>query len=144
MSFLFDFVVRNAAGDLVLAVEAKAKLGTDAAWAQEMRSRITSRSPIARSMALLLVTPDRMYVWRAEAASDTAPVMLDSSILLATHFARVGVQSGRPVDAQVFEEIVHWWLQDLATGVCEPPIEPNFDPVTKALKGGRLLAEIAA
>jgi hypothetical protein len=144
MNLRFDFVVRTERGELVLAVEAKSKLGTDSAWAQEVRARIMGRAPIAGSFPFLLVTLDQTYVWRANAAADSAPVVLDTATLLASHFARIGVTQGRSIDAKLFEDLVHWWLQDLATGVQEPPIDPAFDPVARALKAGRLIAEIAA
>jgi predicted nucleic acid-binding protein len=138
MAYEFDFAALDPRGRVTLAIEAKAKRGTSAKWATEMRRIIAARSEHIGEPAFLLVTPDRLYVWPASVPPDAAPAAsIDAETALGSYFARAGVPDDRVVSAQVFEDIVEWWLRDLVTGVSAPPPIASFDPVASALRGTR-------
>ncbi|UJR84812.1 hypothetical protein [Sandaracinus amylolyticus] len=144
MAFPFDFAAQNELGRIALAVEAKALTGTSDRWARELRDMIATRSSVLESSAFLLVTPDRLYVWPAGASNDTAPTTVDAGAVLGSYLSRAGVRGDRRIDPRVFEDIVGWWLQDLATGVAEPSHGAEIEPIAKAVRGTRVIAERAA
>lgn len=145
MTFPFDFATVDGAGRVSLAVEAKSKTGTDDRWARELRALIARRSRAFESSAFLLVTPDRLYVWSPGAAPKAAPdSVVEGADVLRSYLARAGIGTARRIEARTFEDIVGWWLQDLATGVAEPPATPGFESIAAALREGQLVGERAA
>ena len=144
MAARFDIAALDESGQITVLVEAKSKLGTDATWARELRRLIAERAPAVVSGMFLLVTPDALYLWPAGGRLDSLPATLDAATLLGKHLDRVGARRDRAMDPRVFEDVVLWWLKDVATGVATAPSGDAFAPLTQALRAGRIVTELAA
>jgi hypothetical protein len=145
MPFRYDFAAIDTHDNLALLVEAKTTRGTDAAWAAEMRAIIGGRSTALASSTLLIVTPDRLYMWPPGAPLDAPPAeTLDTEDVLRTHFERAGVRADRRMHPDVFEDLVGWWLHEVATGVASPPPATELEAVLGGIRGTRVVSERAA
>lgn len=144
MTSRFDFAALDESGKISLLVEAKSKLGTDPGWARELRELIAKRAPVVLTGMFLLVTPDRLYLWPGGRRADAEPITLDGTAALGKHLERAGAHRDRAMDPRVFEAVVLWWLNDIATGVVEPPADDDFAAVARVLRAGRIVSELAA
>ena len=145
MTFPFDFAAVDSHETVSLVVEAKALLHTTTDWASEMRARIGSRSSAMDASAFLLATPDRLYFWLPASQPNDAPdAVLDGESIFHRYFARARVREDRKMDGQVFEDIVGWWLFELAEGLVAAPEVPAFAAAVEALRGARVAAGRAA
>jgi hypothetical protein len=64
----------------------------------------------------MLVSPDRLYLWRNSAPNDAPPTYsFDAGPLLEHYFKRANVDPTDPtrVEHMAFEMLVEWWLNDL-------------------------------
>lgn len=143
MTLPFDFTIVDEAGRASLVVEVKSKTGTDDSWARDLRNLIANRWPGLQSSAFLLVTPDRLYAWSKGAAPESV-VDVDAADVLRSYLARADIKTDQRIEARTFEDVVGWWLQDLVSGVTEPPAIPGFEAIAAAVRDGTLVAERAA
>lgn len=144
MTNRFDFAALDEHGQIALLVDVKSKRDTDVAWAQELRKLIADRAPVVTSSMFLLVTPDALYLWPARASLNEPPETLDGEAALGAYLDRAAAPRSRVIDPRVFEAVVLWWLEDLATGVAPAPMATSFAPFSRALRAGRIVTELAA
>jgi hypothetical protein len=116
----FDFVLHSRDQRLTTLVEVKSKPNTSSSWAaQLMRNRLAHGHPSPRGDFFVLVTPDRLYLWK-QADLDSARFLpsseADARPLFAPYFQRTGV-SASAASPQAFELVVAAWLGDLVRTV---------------------------
>jgi hypothetical protein len=139
----YDFAAYDKDGRLSVVVEAKRRLRTDAAWATELRRNIFAHEAVPQAV-FMVVVPDKVYVWNAVAREQDKPIEIDASSIFAPYFEQTGI-SPDTIEPQAFEQLVSWWLNDLA----------RMDPVAidrrlresgivEALAGSRVLRQLAA
>lgn len=143
--FLYDFAVYDSHGRLFALVEAKRRFGTTSSWAREWHSTAADRSGQSVDANIVLVAPDRVYVWRHGADNSAAPdLVLDAEPWLAPYFARLKIPV-HEVDPRVFEQIVGLWLRDVAE---EKPTNDSpagtANALLAGLRGGEIVEQAAA
>ena len=143
MAFPFDFLVVDERLEPLLAVEADAIRSTDAAWAMELRRTIVARTSNLRC-GLLLATPNRFYLWSGSSPLDAPPRSIDARPVFAPYFQRAGIGQVGRVDPEVFADVVHWWLQDVASGVDRGATGPEMQSILEVVKGRQIVTETAA
>ena len=110
-----DLTLYDRSGRLTAIAEIKNKLGTSREWAAQTRRNILAHGEPFSADFFLLVTPDRLYLWKDVG---TDPVRLnptfeaDTKSELAPYFERARVDSHR-VGGHAFELIVGAWLSDV-------------------------------
>ncbi len=109
-----DLVLTGPAGDVVAVVEVKARRGTDVEWARQLSTHLFQDTPRDRVFTVL-VTPDRMYLWRPGHPPATDPETIDLSQALEPYFGRARVDR-EGVGPRAFELLVANWLMDAALG----------------------------
>lgn len=112
----FDFVLHSRDQRLTTLVEVKSRTNTSSSWATQLRrNRLAHGNPSRRGDYLLLVMPDKIYLWKA-ASDDPAPLQpsfeADARPLFAHYFQRAGVKA-EGASPQAFELVVAAWLGDL-------------------------------
>lgn len=111
-----DFVGYDSRGEVVLLAEAKARRGTSISWAAELRKNILSHGTLPESQFFLIVTPDRIYVWkgRAQGENERWPdAVLNAEEILAPYLHRIGRSAGE-LGGEAFEYVVLYWLAELS------------------------------
>jgi hypothetical protein len=142
----YDFAVYDSHGRLSALVEAKRRFGTDVRWAREWHATAAERAKQSSEANVVLVTPERVYVWRSGASESAQPDWtLQAGPWLAPYFARLKIGL-KEVDPRVFEEIVGLCLQDVVLGTL--PEGPNAGgdgaELLDALRGGEVVQQAAA
>ena len=94
---------------------------------------------------VVLVAPDRVYVWRPGAGESAAPdLVFDAGPWLAPYFERLKIPV-HEVDPYVFEQIVGIWLRDVAEGrLPNSSASENASALLDGLHGGEVVGQIAA
>lgn len=142
--FSYDFAVYDSRGQLSALVEVKRRFGTTPSWAREWHETMMDRTHPTIDTNVVLVAPDRVYVWRPGADRSAPPdLIFQAEPWLAPYFARLKIPT-REVDPQVFEQIVGLWLRDITQG--EPPdgAAENASAVFAGLRGGDVVEQVAA
>jgi hypothetical protein len=130
-----DLALYDRAGRLIAIAEVKNKQGTSPEWAAKFRRNMLVHGGYSQADFFLLVTPDRLYIWKH--AGSTAPFLvqptyeLDAQPLFAPYFERAGI-SPSDISGQAFELVVAAWLADLVRS------EEKREALTN---GQRILAE---
>ena len=110
-----DLALYNSHGRLTAIVEVKSKMRTSSEWAALTRRNILAHGDFSGADFFLLVTPDRMYIWK-DAGTDPVPVPptyeADMTTEFAPYFESVGV-SPEEVSGLAFELVVGAWLGDV-------------------------------
>lgn len=152
MSPRADLALYDRDGQLTAVAEIKNKVGTSREWAVKLRRNILAHGGFRSIDFFLLVTPDRLYLWKdagGEAALVEPTYEVDAYPLLEPYFARAGVAPA-DVSGRAFELVVAAWLADLvrATGTSEKLgegqswlVESGF---LAAVRNGRVEYEVAA
>jgi hypothetical protein len=145
LTMRFDFTVYDDSGRTRAIVEAKRSLGTDAVWAAQLRRNWLAHGPLPPSDAFILVLPDRLYMWNGSAPDDALPdVDIDAGPLLTPYFQRINTTPER-IDPQVFEMLVAWWLEDIASPMGSSEHRERVPPwLLDAVTGGRIVSSAAA
>lgn len=115
MSSKTDIALFDRNEQLVALVEVKNKEGTTREWAAKLRRNLLAHGDFARIDYFVVVTPDRLYVWKDvdDRENATEPTYeIDSYPLLEPYFARAGVEPAH-ISGQAFEFLVAAWLADL-------------------------------
>jgi hypothetical protein len=110
-----DFALYDRNGQLTAVVEVKNKLGTSREWAVKLRRNLLVHDDRYGTNFLLLVTPDRLYLWKNASAEPTLvqpTYEVDAKTIFAAYLERAGVPPDE-VSGQAFELIVAAWLGDL-------------------------------
>jgi hypothetical protein len=150
MSSYADLALYNRNGQLTAIAEVKNKLGTSREWATQLRRNILAHSGHYNADFFLLVTPDRLYLWKN---ADTTPTLIEphyeinAEAIFVPYFSRAGVDPHN-VSGHAFELVVAAWLSDLvrAEGLPEQAangqkwlVESGF---LTAVRDGRLAYEV--
>ena len=110
-----DLALYNSHGRLTAIVEVKSKMRTSSEWAALTRRNILAHGDFSGADFFLLITPDRMYMWK-DAGTDPVPVPpayeADMTTEFAPYFESVGV-SPEEVSGHAFELVVGAWLGDV-------------------------------
>lgn len=140
----FDLIGYGPDGVPTVVVEAKNLRGTSREWAAELRQNLLQYDT-QRSALFALIVPDHIYTWRAAAPPDALPDEdIDARPVLRPYFQRAGV-TPRDVRARAFEELVAWWLEDMARAgehAAKPKLRKSG--LLDAVKGARIVREVAA
>jgi hypothetical protein len=137
--------VYDSQGQLVVLVEAKRRFGTTPAWAREWHEIMMERADRPINATVVLVVPDRAYVWRPGADNSAAPdVSFEAGPWFEPYFTRLQIPV-REVAPHVFEQIVGLWLRDVVEG--EPPRSDTPERASalfSGLRGGEVVEQMAA
>ena len=140
MSSFADLALYDRNGQLTAIAEVKKKPGTSRAWAAQLRRNILAHGGYYSAAFFLLITPDRLYLWKDAGASPTLvepTYEVDSQPIFAPYFARAGVDPDN-VSEQAFELAVAAWLGDLIRS--EEPPEKLANEQSWLLESGFLMA----
>ncbi len=110
-----DLALYDRSGRLTAIAEVKNKLGTSREWAARTRRNLIAHDRAYSADFFLLVTPDRLYVWKGagiEPIQDPPTYEADTRPGLAPYFESAGVDP-RYVSGHAFELLVGAWLSDL-------------------------------
>lgn len=110
-----DLALYDRHGQLVAVVEVKNKLGTTGEWAAELRRNLISLGGFGRVAYFLVVTPERLYLWRDGGDRSGGPLPdseVDARSFLAPYVQRADIPPGG-VGGAAFELAVGSWLADL-------------------------------
>ena len=142
--FSYDFAVYGSGGQLSALVEVKRRFGTTASWAPEWHATRMDRTDPSVDANVVLIVPDRMYVWRIGANRSAPPdLIFDAEPWLAPYFARVKIPACE-VDPHVFEQIVSLWIRDIADGKLPDGAAENASALLGELRGGDVVEQVAA
>jgi hypothetical protein len=129
-----DLALYDRDGQLIAVVEVKNKQGTSREWAAKFRRNMLVHGGYYKADFFLLVTPDRLYIWKNAGTTPTLvepTYELDAQPLFAPYFERAGVNPS-DISGQAFELVVAAWLGDLVR---------SEEPREALTNGQRLLAE---
>ena len=147
-----DIALYDRNGRLIAVAEVKNKLGTSREWAAKFRSNMLVHGGLAQADFYLLVTPDRLYIWKNAGTSPSLiqPTYdLDAQPLFAAYFEKAGISPG-DVSGHAFELVVSAWLGDLVRSQEQQEPQPNGQRVLAesgfltAIRNGRIAYEEAA
>lgn len=110
-----DLALYDRDGQLTAVAEIKNKIGTSPEWAAQLRRNILAHGSFRSVDFFLLVTPDRLYLWKGAGKMPVAvaPTFeIDAQLLLQPYFDRAGLDPST-VSGQAFELVVAAWLTDV-------------------------------
>lgn len=115
MTLCADLALYDASGRLTATAEVKNRSGTSPEWAAQTRRNILAHGGRLNPDFFLLVTPDRLYVWK-DAGNDPVECppnhIADLTPVFAPYFDNAGLNP-RNVSGDAFEMLVAAWLSDL-------------------------------
>jgi hypothetical protein len=147
-----DFVLYDRHGRLAAIVEIKAKRGTSSRWAAEYRRNLLAYEAFQHAPFFLLITPDRLYLWKEAprtAGAESLPIppdlALDAKSLFRRYLERTGLKM-EAVSGQAFELIVMSWLGDLILQLPDAIRQAELEDsgLPQAAKDGRIAYPAAA
>jgi len=98
-----------------MIVDVRAKHHTTPQWAAELRKNLVAREEFRPTQYFLIVTPDRLYLWR-EPKLETEAVLpdfvVDGRPLFLPYLQKTSVDLDQ-ISPPVFELVVISWLSDL-------------------------------
>lgn len=142
----------NRDGQLMAVVEVKTRRRTSTDWAAQLRRNLLAHGYFPRARYFLLVTPDRLYLWKG---NGTQPKVvqptyeIDARPIFAPYFERAGMDP-QEVSGPAFELVVAAWLSDLVQSEASPEtLEPAPDQlrdsgILEAVRAGRVEYGMAA
>lgn len=143
----FDFATIDSKGKRRFQVEAKLRRGPriNAEWATAIRGNWMLQGEVPAADGLIIVVPERLFVWQEVAAGASPPTHdIDARPLLAPYFERLGT-TAQQIGPRAFEQLVRWWLEDLTQ---QRPLawtdELKRSGLVEALAGQEVLSEDAA
>ena len=96
MSSYADLALYNRNGQLTAIAEVKNKPGTSREWATQLRRNILAHSGHSKADFFLLVTPDRLYLWKNADTTSTLiqpHYAINAEPIFAPYFDRAGVDA---------------------------------------------------
>ncbi len=140
MSTRADLALYSSHSRLIAIVEIKSKIGTSLTWAAMTRRNILAHGDIDGVDFFLLVTPDRLYMWK-DAGTKPVPVppthKADTTAEFAPYFESSGV-SPESVSGHAFELVVGAWLGDVMRSARRA--NENTDTLRRLVESGLLTA----
>ena len=146
-----DLALFDRSGQLTAVAQIKNKLGTSREWAAQTRRNMLAHGRGHNAEFFLLVTPDRLYVWKGvgnEPVQTPPTYEVDTHPGLATYLESTGVDP-RHLSSDAFELLVGSWLSDVArSGDTAGEFGDDRDWIAKsgflsAVKGGRVEYDVA-
>lgn len=146
-----DLVLYDRSGRLAVMVEVKTKRGTTKEWATQLRRNLLAHDEaILRAPFFLLVTPDRLYLWKSmKGDAGPEPLLLppqfelDARPLFSPYLERAALELEQ-ISAQAFELVVMSWLGDLTRRDSSGQTRLDDSGLPEAARDGRIAAPIAA
>jgi hypothetical protein len=105
MSVYADFALYDRNGRLIAVAQVKNKSGTSREWAAKLRRNILAHGGFHSADFFLLLTPDKLYVWKgagAELAVVLPAIEVDAQPIFKPYFERAGVNPA-DVSGRAFE-----------------------------------------
>lgn len=141
----YDFAVYDSHGQLLALVEAKRRFETTSSWAREWHEIVMERADRPINATVMLVVPDRVFVWRPGAAKSASPDWtFDAEPWFEPYFTRLKIPA-HEVAPYVFEQIVGLWLRDRVEA--EQPGSDGSEgerDLFSGLRGGEVVEQMAA
>lgn len=147
-----DLVLYDRNGQLIAVVEVKTKFGTSREWATGLRRNFLAHGGFRDADFFLLVTPDKLYVWKDAGIEPIAvppTYMIDTRPILKPYFEAAHVDPDL-INGRAFELLVGAWLGDLIYSWKEPEKLSDGEGwlvesgLLDAIKNGRVEYEAAA
>lgn len=117
-----DLALYDRSGRLTAIAEVKSKLGTSSDWAAKTRRNMLAHIRLTPAEFFLLVTLDRLYVWKGT-GTDPVPTPptyeADPRAGFAPYFNRAGIDP-QHVSPDAFELLVGAWLVDVIHSENDP------------------------
>ena len=111
-----DLALYDRSGRLTAVAEIKNKLGTSGEWAAQTRRNILAHGEPCNADFFLLVTPDRLYLWKGRGTdpAQIVPPTFEADTLqeFAPYFESAEVDP-QHVSGHAFELLVAAWLGDI-------------------------------
>jgi hypothetical protein len=140
----FDLTVYDDAGRPRVTVEIKRSLGTDAAWAAQIRRNWLEHGLVPAADLFVIVLPDRLYMWQGSPPAGALPDVVDARPLFAPYFQRVNTTPEK-IYPQAFHMLVTWWLEDLASPTAtDDHLAAVPAQLRDAIAGGHIVFRAAA
>ena len=136
MTSLLDLALYDRTDRLAAVAEVKNKLGTSHEWAARTRRNILAHGGPWDAEFFLLVTPDRLYLWKdaGTAPAEVPPTYVaDTESEFEPYFERAGVKPHN-VSGAAFEMLVGAWLGDVIRS--ERGAEQSIDPQSWLVRSG--------
>ena len=144
-----DFAIVDHSGRPVAAVEVKNRRGTSRTWATGLwRNLLAHEQSFDPLPYFLLVTRDRLYLWRnpAERRSAEPPDFeADLDPILRPYFEKLALES-ETISGLAFDLLIAAWLSDL-TRLEDPSLGPRAlveSGLLASIQNGRLDYSVAA
>jgi hypothetical protein len=115
MSSQPDITLRNQEGELLMLFDVRAKHHTTPQWAAELRRNLLAREEFRPTQYFLIVTPDRLYLWKEPKPGTDAMLpdfVVDSRPLFLPYLQKTSVDLDH-ISPFVFDLVVISWLSDL-------------------------------
>lgn len=147
-----DLALYDRDDRLIAVAEVKTKLGTSREWAAQLRRNILAHGGFRAADFFLVVTPDRLYVWKGagnEPAIVPPTYEMDTRPILEPYFEGTSVDADS-ISGPAFELVVGAWLSDLIRSETEPEKLSKEEGqlaesgLLSAIKSGRVEYEAAA
>lgn len=127
----FDYALYDRMGQLAALVEVKGVYGESTEWASQLRRNLLTRGVPAVSF-FLIVTPDRIFLWKGYSGLGAPNLEFDATELFAQYLPTTNpAMTRRLIRGQAFELVVFAWLSDLI----RDPGNPSFNPAALAASG---------
>jgi hypothetical protein len=145
-----DLVAYDPNGQIAALVEVKGRTGRPRDWATQVRRYMLARGAIPNSRYLLLVLPDKLYLWKdADNARELVEPTyeIDAGPLFQPYFESAGVSPPR-LSPEAFELVVTAWLNSLVhSGIPEnmPDQQRRVleqSGLLEAIRGGSVAVEV--
>lgn len=140
-----DLIIYDRAGRKAAVVEIKNKRGTSRAWAAELRRNILAYGRDISAGYLLVVTPDRLFLWKDRDSASLVPPDYEAEAepIFAPYIQRSRLDS-TSFSGHAFELIVASWLSELALGLSNRPERWASSGFFEAIRDGRIDYQAAA
>jgi hypothetical protein len=146
MTIPIDLALYERQGRLVGLVEVKNKLGTTIEWARQTRRNLLAHRDLPEADYFLIVTPDRLYIWRRSASDPTAAEpdhVIDAREVFGRYFRDARLEP-EAMSGFSFEMVVGSWLSDLARSDVELSRDLRDSGLAAAIREGHIEYEAAA
>lgn len=145
-----DFAVFDQKVQLAAVAEAKSIPGTNRRWAAEWFHNYSGHQRTPAPPFVLLVTPEKLYVWKRSASSEPWPEphgVIDAQRVFAFYLDHSNLDTTK-LRGPAFELLVGMWLDDLSHGIWQPatPEERRVlveSGLLEAVEDGRVVSEAA-
>lgn len=141
----YDFAIYDDQGQLAVLLDTYGRPGLSRSWAREWHEMAAERMRSPLEAMVMLVSLDKIYVWRRRAEASAEPDWeIEATPLFRPYFTRTKI-SAIDVFPSIFKQIVLMWLNDVANrSFSTAADEPNGSPLLQPLRGGEIIEQVAA